>query len=493
MSEDAFDAIIVGGGLAGLTAGYVMAQAGLMVLLVEKGNYSGSKNVTGGRLYGHSLEKVIPEFAEVAPLERKITKEKLSVCRNGQIETQEYPASSVTDPSGYSYSVLRAKFDKWYADECEQTGVELICGVRVDDLLIRDGKACGIVAAGEEMEANVVLLADGVNSLLAQKIGLRDSRPAAADQITVGVKEVIELGEDVVNHRFGFQSGEGVAWMFLGCCTDTQGCDGFLYTNKDTVSLGVTMRVDNIPSLDKTVPQLMEDFKRNPMIASLIEGGKLLEYAAHLIPEGGETMMPKLYGDGVLVLGDAAGLAANLGYTVRGMDLAIESGRLAAEVVIAAIEKERYDSSTLAAYEQALKESFVFPCMREAESSLKNSKAGNYRNSASTLDESMSWILLSGNDANKVNIPDKLGINKFHTDEFNAHVEVDKAYPDKTEMDLLVRACPAALYSVDEKGTLFFDYLGCLECGTCRILSERKVVKSWNYPQGTLGIEYRMG
>ena len=94
---------------------------------------------------------------------------------------------------------------------------------------------------------------------------------------------------------------------------------------------------------------------------------------------------------------------------------------------------------------------------------------------------------------NIVNVADKLVVNKFHTDEHNAHIEVDREYPDRAEVDLVVRACPAAIYTMDENGTMFFDYLGCLECGTCKILSNGKVVKDWNYPPGTRGIEYRQG
>ena len=93
----------------------------------------------------------------------------------------------------------------------------------------------------------------------------------------------------------------------------------------------------------------------------------------------------------------------------------------------------------------------------------------------------------------KINVADKLGVNRFHTDEHNAHIIVDKEFPDKNEIDLVVRVCPAALYSVGDDGTMFFDYLGCLECGTCRVLSGGKVVKEWNYPVGTMGIEYRLG
>jgi len=95
--------------------------------------------------------------------------------------------------------------------------------------------------------------------------------------------------------------------------------------------------------------------------------------------------------------------------------------------------------------------------------------------------------------ADHLNVADKLGANKFYTDEHNSHIAVDKEYPDKEEIDRVIQACPAALYSIDENGTLFFDYLGCLECGTCRVLSEGKLVTNWNYPFGSLGVEYRFG
>ena len=95
--------------------------------------------------------------------------------------------------------------------------------------------------------------------------------------------------------------------------------------------------------------------------------------------------------------------------------------------------------------------------------------------------------------AEKVNVAEKLGVNKYTTDEHHAHIKINKEYPDKAEFDRVIRVCPAALYSEDENGTRYFDYLGCLECGTCRVLSESKVVESWNFPYGTFGIQYRFG
>lgn len=93
----------------------------------------------------------------------------------------------------------------------------------------------------------------------------------------------------------------------------------------------------------------------------------------------------------------------------------------------------------------------------------------------------------------KMTIQDKLGLNKFNTDELNSHIQVNKDYADKEETDRVIRVCPAGLYQMEEDGRISFDHLGCLECGTCRVLSKGKVVEEWNYPAGEKGVSYRMG
>lgn len=470
MSEERFDCIIVGGGLAGLTAAYVLAENGQEVLLIERGNYSGAKNMTGGRLYGHSMEKVIPGFTQKAPLERRTVRERFSLMESGRLSTQEMDSSKTLAHHGKSYLILRSRFDRWLAEQAEEQGAMLVSGVRVDDLIIQDGNVCGVIAGEEEMEADVVILADGVNSLLSQKLGYK--QPLRQNQAVVGVKEVIGLSEELVNQRFHVNSGEGVAWMFEG--TDDV-WDGFLYTNKDSISAGITMSVENIKKTGKSVPQMLEEFKQLPEIAPLLEGGSLLEYSAHLILEGGMNIIPKLYGDGMLIAGDAAGLCANLGDTLHGMDMAIESGRLAALTVLEAKKSQDYSAEKLSSYQEALKDSFIIPLMEE---SVTGDDGRNTEQPSSIK---------------KVNVAEKLGMNKYATDEHHPHIEVDKEYPDKQTVDQIIRICPAALYSVGDNEVLFFDYLGCLECGTCKVLSEGKVVKDWNYPAGTKGIEYRFG
>lgn len=357
MAEEKFDAIIVGGGVAGTVASYLLAKEGLEVLLVERGNFAGSKNVSGGRIYSHSLEKIFPNFGQEAPVERKITREKISLMTEESNVTIDFYSNSLGKQGSDSYSVLRSVFDQWLAEKAEEAGVQIVSGIRVDDLIVRDGKVCGVIAGEDELEANVTILADGVNSLLAQKIGFRtELKP---DQVAVGAKEIIELPAEVINDRFNCRDGEGTAWLFAGTPSGGRVGGGFLYTNKESLSLGIVCTLSDLVKGNKTVPQMLEDFKHHPAIAPLVKGGKLIEYSGHLVPEGGLTMVPKLVGDGVMVIGDAAGFCINIGYAVRGMDLAVTSAECAAKAVLSAQEKQDYSESSLKAYQTNLDNSYL--------------------------------------------------------------------------------------------------------------------------------------
>ena len=223
-------------------------------------------------------------------------------------------------------------------------------------------KALAFLGGDEEMEADVVILADGVNSPLAQSLGMK--KELAPAETAVGVKEVIKLEESVIRDRFNLTENEGLAWMMAGYPSDGGMGGVCLYTNKESLSLALVLTTSFIGQSEYSVPQLFERAKQHPVIAPLIEGGKLLEYSAHLVTEGGYNMLPTLYGDGVLLVGDAANFVMNLAYTVRGMDQAIESGRLAAETVIKAKEKGDFSASTLSGYKQMLENSFVMRDLR---------------------------------------------------------------------------------------------------------------------------------
>lgn len=364
MSDDKFDVIIVGGGLAGCSAGLVLARANLEVLIIERGNFCGAKNMTGGRLYGHSLEKIIPNFAQEAPIERKVTKEKISLMSSdGSVDIGFGSKKLSSEPDTGSYTVLRAPFDQWLASKAEEEGVSIIPEALVEKLIVEDGKVIGVEATEEKLYADVVILADGVNSLLGQSIGMK--KELEPHQVAVGAKEIIKLGEDVINQRFGVRGNEGVAWLSAGDPTAGGFGGGLLYTNKDSVSVGIVATLSDIEHSGLSVNQLLERFKEHPSIAPYIEGGQTIEYSAHLVPEEGLHMVPELYRDGVIMVGDAAGFCINLGFTVRGMDFAIESGRLAAETIIKAHEQGDYSAKSLAYYPKALDNSFIMRDLKQ--------------------------------------------------------------------------------------------------------------------------------
>lgn len=363
MSDDKFDVIIVGGGLAGGTAAYLCASAGLETLVIERGNFSGAKNMTGGRLYAHSLEKIFPGFAEEAPVERCITREKISFLTEDSAFTMDYSAPEDQNPAARSYSVLRSKFDQWLMEKAEGAGAQLVPGIRVDEV-IRDenGKAVGVKAGDEELMADAIILADGVNSILGEKLGMVSK--VTPHNCAVGVKELIELSPEQLEARFGATGKTGTAWLFAGQPSAGYMGGGFIYTNESTVSLGVVFGMHHIAEAGKSVPQMLEDFKNHPAVKPLVEGGTLLEYSAHVVPEGGLNMLPKIVGNGVILAGDAAGFCVNIGLTVRGMDFAVASGEAAAKAVIAAKEKDDFSEAGLSSYKNYLEETFIMNDLR---------------------------------------------------------------------------------------------------------------------------------
>jgi electron transfer flavoprotein-quinone oxidoreductase len=314
--------------------------------------------VTGGRLYAHSLEKIIPGFADEAPVERRVVRETISMmtaesCFNIDFHSQHFAA----DPKKASYTVLRAPFDAWLAGKAEEAGCDVVCPARVDDLLRADGKVTGVIAGEDELTADLVILADGVNSLLAQKAGLK--KELSPHQVGVGCKEIIELPKNVINDRFCLEDGEGVARLMAGIPSQGMMGGSFLYTNKESICLGLIVGVGDVIKSPARMPDMLESFKSHPAIKPLIAGGKLVEYSAHLVPEGGIHMRPTLCADNLLVVGDAAGFCINLGFTVRGMDYAIASGEAAAQTAIEAKEKGDYSAATLDAYKYRLEQGIV--------------------------------------------------------------------------------------------------------------------------------------
>lgn len=360
--EDKFDVIVVGAGLAGCAAAYKLAGEGLQVVVIDRGPYPGSKNLSGGVLYGRILHELIPNYWEEAPVERYIVNDIVTFMTDQASFNVDYKEAGFGKPPFNGFSVLRGKFDRWLGEKAEAAGAMMVPGIRVDKLMRDGGKVIGIVAGEETMLADVVLAADGANSFLAQEAGLRG--PFNTGHLAVGVKELIGLPREVIEERFHLSGDEGAAYGVVGFATRGVAGGGFLYTNKESLSVGLVMHLDELMERKLKPFDVMEDYLAHPMIAPLIKDGKLLEYGAHLVPEGGVEMMPRLAMDGMLVAGDAAALSVNNGFVVRGMDLAIGSGMLAAETILEARANKDFSAAALGAYQTRLENSFVMKDMR---------------------------------------------------------------------------------------------------------------------------------
>ncbi len=360
---DKIDAIVVGGGLAGLSAAYKLADAGKQVILLERGDAPGSKNVTGGRIYVEPVRRYLPEIIDSAPFERHVVKELITVLDDASAVSFEYSNAKWKQGPYMSYTVLRAKFDSWFADQVAAKGAFIIPKKKVDDLLWEDGKVAGIRSGAEEIGAHVVIAADGALSFMAQKAEMRtDHKP---ENLAVAVKEIYQLESSVIEERFGLENNEGVAGLYMGSLTQGMFGGGFLYTNNDSLSVGLVLGIHQLAFNDRgfDAPSLMESFTARPEVNRYIKGGELKEYSAHIISEAGIGTMPKLVRDGMLIAGDAAGFALNLGLTVRGMEFAVASGVFAAETAIEALDHGDTSAGALAGYEKRLRESFVLPDM----------------------------------------------------------------------------------------------------------------------------------
>ena len=359
-AEPDFDVIVVGAGIAGCVTAYQLARQGRSVVMIERGESPGSKNLSGGVLYSRGIQKVFPEFLDEAPIERRITRNYVNFLNAESSVGIDYRDNRFADPVN-AVTVLRAKLDAWLAQKCEEAGVLILPAVRVDRVLTEDGatgkRVVGVQADTDELRAHVVVAADGVNSFIAREVGLREREPLK--HLATGVKCVVSLPRETIEARFNLTGDEGAAIAAVGDCTQGVGGGGFVYTNIDSISVGVVLRLDDLTAKKKIVTDVFDHFLAHPFIAPYIEGGEVAEYGCHLVAEGGLDMIGEITMDGMVVVGDAAGLTLNTGLTVRGMDLAVASAVAAAEGIHSALEHNDTSKSGLAGYRERLFASYA--------------------------------------------------------------------------------------------------------------------------------------
>ncbi|MDX1418423.1 MAG: FAD-dependent oxidoreductase [Rubricoccaceae bacterium] len=372
--DETFDCIIVGGGVAGLSAAMTLARADARFLLIERGEWSGAKNVSGGVLWGTDLARLVPDYWEDPEpgWERFVGRRRLTFMDEQSAFSLDFASGHFAETPYTGLTVLRSRFDRWLAGKVNEAIAEsaaadasfLAENILVEEVLMEDGRAVGIRAGEERFFADCVILAEGVNNLLTRQAGLQTDY-VPAEGLAVGVKEVIQYDRKVLEDRFQLSEESGMSNEYVGFATGGVEGGGFLYTNRESVSVGLVLGMADLRAKGLTPYDLLNGFKAHPVIADQLRGGEVLEYSAKVVSTGDMRVMPKeVYADGLLLAGEAANLVLNAGRAIQGMDYAMRSGILAAETVVEATRAGDVSAGFLKHYRTALENSYVMQDLR---------------------------------------------------------------------------------------------------------------------------------
>jgi electron transfer flavoprotein-quinone oxidoreductase len=277
-----YDVAIIGGGSAGLAALKQLSNLGKQAILLEAGSKIGSKNLSGGILYSKkpkkgqvtNVEQVYENFLDDAPLERKITKYILHSTSKDKVFSMDLTAAHDYQ-ANFGYSVLMNKLNSWFAKQAEESAQKLgggiIPGVHVKSLSWNEQTGTTTIQTDEldEFEVKAVIAADGVNSEVAEMVGAR--KKFTSEQLYQGVKVIVKLPEEIIDERFGISPDEGAAHLFAGDVTLNHIGGGFLYTNRETLSVGAVYHFDSLLRNPIEPYTLIDTLLKNPMVSEFIK------------------------------------------------------------------------------------------------------------------------------------------------------------------------------------------------------------------------------
>ncbi|UCD93545.1 MAG: NAD(P)/FAD-dependent oxidoreductase, partial [Candidatus Zixiibacteriota bacterium] len=358
------DILIIGAGPAGLSSAYHLAnlvsQSGGKVsmpemVIIEKGSYPGAHSLSGAVLDPRALRELIPDFEEKGlPYERKVGPDSLYyLTSKSQMKFPFLPSPFKNDGN---FIISLNKFTTWLSEKVEALEIDIFPETGGFELLVEDGRVTGVRTVdlgldkkgepkpnfepGSILKAKVVVLAEGVHGSLTkearEKLSVFDGKNPQS--YLTGVKEVWEIPEGRL------REGEIIHTMGWPQPSEEYG-GGFIYDmggNMAAVGYAVGL---NSPNPANDAHYKFQLFKTHPLVRRIFEGGKMLHYGAKTIPEGGYYSMPRLYSDGLLMIGDCAGFLNS--QRLKGIHLAIKSGIMAAETIFEALEKDDFGVGVL--------------------------------------------------------------------------------------------------------------------------------------------------
>ena len=553
-----FDVIVVGAGPAGSAAALSLARKGANVLLMEKARVPGERSMTGGVIYGDfpgewGLIKLVPDFESTAPLERRVVSHEVVVLgapdyskgtsRYYRLSKTSLPTRvglfPLTFETGHDYSVLRRPFDRWFANLAVSAGAMLSTGTTAEGLIMEGGAVVGVRTPTEELRAKLVIDASGVTSTLVSEAGLRER--LTPRQLYHGIKRVYSMDQGTLEKRFRVHGGEGRAIFFLGEFMQEIGGGAFIYTNKDTLSVGLVVSMDSLirrttEHFDQVgkLLDVLDAFEAHPMVAELLEGAEVVEYSAHNIPKGHKAILKQPYADGFVATGDALGSFVKIGSMIDGMRRAISSGMMAASAYLSASTSGSFRSRNLSRYKELLGPIYE-DVGRSGRDSFVSESSFAYHTLprvmfATRLISSLYRFEPSTHPSMRdsiARVQDGTGLLDYDEDEAHSHITVNTELASKSLTKPWVPTCPTNCYTVltpkgvfasfkdiyehnlaqgggdrgkafsqtlDDVGSakLRFDHVACVACGTCGAIGPPEMV-TFEHERDGRGVRYRYG
>ena len=364
-----FDVVVVGAGRAGTAAAYKLATEGFDVALVDRAKQPGMKNVTGGVLYGSILADLVPEFPEEAPLERHVIEHNIKLLHGDAEVSIGYRDLELREEP--NYTLMLGKFDRWFVDRAVDEGAVFLPETTVRDVSQETDRA--VVHTDREngdLACHAVVGAVGVNTTVGRETGIQ--RTMRNEDMALSVKKVLDVGRETINERFTLDSDEGAAYIYTGYPEGAPTIGYFIYTFEEYISVGAVGGLETLRWLGEEgyggsgtpLYGLLEEFMELDTVRPYVQGDALEEYQGILVPEHDYDSLPDRYDGRVALVGDAAGLVLNKGYTFRGLDYGIKSGLLAAESAIERSRDGNWDAFG-EHYDRKLEDSYVLQDMKQ--------------------------------------------------------------------------------------------------------------------------------
>ncbi len=504
------------------------------IAVIEKAAEIGSHQLSGAVLDPISLRELIPDFEKDAPLEAPVGEEHVYfLTERGKIPTPVIPPP-LKNHGNFVVSLNR--LTRWLGEKCEEAGVNIfpefpggdmlydgsrVIGVRTGDKGIdKSGNPKSNFEPGVDVLAKVTVLGEGVRGSLTKQLvnRLKLDRESDPQVYSVGIKELWEMPDD------RFPAGAVIHTMGWPLDSHTFG-GSWVYGMRDRIiDIGLAVGLDyRDPNIDPH--HEFQRFKTHPLISDLLKDGKLVRYGAKAMPVGGWYTMPQLTSDGVMIIGDSAGMLN--GERLKGIHTAIKAGMLAAETILASLVKNDFSRGGLSGFDSKLKDSYIGRELHKArnfhQAFDRGRLAGLVIAGVSTVTggrfpvrlpikaghEHMKKLQPTGEDRYEgLKYDGQLTFDKLTDVYFSSthHDEDQPAHLKVLDFDICVgrcveeygnpcqNFCPANVYEMVDAGEdrkrLQINFSNCVHCKTCDIMDPYQII-NWVPPEGGGGPNYR--